>query len=601
MLIDRETIDIYIEETNQSLAEIENNLITLENMGANIDMSLAKYVYHAMHVIRNGASLLSLSKIKELSQKIENVLGLICNTRLTPNPEVINILLQGIDRLYQLIDLIHSNDDMDIGEQSVLLTGLTSAVLPDNIKQSVTEVRDIPVPDSKHVFHITEFNLIQVLEQGKNIYILIYDLIKDVQEKNNTPLNFLRFLQEHGDIVDSFFDIHSIGTLEEKKFGSEMPYFVLFASKFNFEQLADAIGVQPHQIKQIKSTIADLVDSEKKLDQPEFSVSFSTHQRHLNIKNRLNMLNSLFCEFQFTMDCFSQNRDHQLSMDKARLKSVLTSLGAFLNQENSVLASKILWKIGRNIRDHAYQSNIQAMLNLQCGLIMMDHRILHRLIDPLTTIILKMVRLVQTETPIQITLNASKNQDMVHFTLSFSRPQILTKEIRMDYHVEKNKIKALCANISQSFDLKKGMTIDICIPQHVFILPGYAVVIDTQTYIVPTFNVKNCLTNLTPSMWCEKDSCIALNHEEKYIQVIGINNSTLSYFQEKTSLMICEVGGQRFGLAIDSRDASEYDAVCQPFSNQLHSNSFIAANCLLEDGRIAMIPDMGFLANKLKQ
>ena len=596
MLIDRETTNIYIEETNQSLAEIEKNLLVLESMGANIDMSLAKRVYHAMHVIRNGASLLSFSQLKELSQKIENVLGLICNARLTPNPEVINILLQGIDRLYQLIDRIHSNEDMDIDEQSVLLTGLTSAVLPDDIKQSVTEVRDIPVPDSKHVFRIAEFNLIQVLEQGKNLYILIYDLIKDVQEKNDTPLNFVQLIQQHGEMIDSFFDIQSIGTLEEKNFSSEMPYFVLFASTLSYEQLSESMGIQPHQIKEVNSEIADLIQPKTR---SKLSSAISSHHPKTDKKKRMDILNDLFCELKFAMDCFSCNMDNKLSVGEIRLQSVINSLQDLLNFENSVLASRILWKIGRNIRDHAYQSNIQAKLELQCGLIMMDHRILNRLIEPVTAIITKMTRLVQTNTPIQICLNMTKNEGMIQMTISFSNPQILTQETHLDYLVEEKKIQALCANLTQKFELKTGLIIAIRIPQNVFIVPGYGVVIDDHNYIVPRFNVKDCLTNLDPLMWREKNSSIAFNHKEQDIPVVGISNTDLSYYQNKKSLMVCEVGNQRFGLAADSTETFELDAICQPLSKQLDSNPFIAANCLLDDGQIAFVPDMGFLANNI--
>jgi two-component system chemotaxis sensor kinase CheA len=600
MLIDRETIDIYIEETIQSLSEVEKTLLILENMGGNIELSLARRVYHAMHIIRNGANILSLSKIKELSQKIENVLGLICTERLTPNPEVINILLQGIDRMQQLIDLIHSNEDIDIDEHSVLLTGLTSAVLPEEIKHSVTEIRDIPIPDGKYVFHIPEFNLIQEIEQGKNIYILIYDLIKDVQEKNNTPLNFVRFIQQHGEVIDSVFDFKSIGTLEEQTFGSEMPYFVLLASTLKYEQLVESLGVKSHQIKQIKNAIADLTHPKTEPDHQNLTSAIPVHHRKTGQKDRLELLNALSCELNFAMDCFSNYSNNTLSITKARMQSVQKRFQEFLNHENSILVSNVLWKIGRNIRDFAYQSNIQAKLELQCGQIMMDRRVLSRLIEPLTAIVMKMIRLVQSETPVQICLNMTKNAGSIEMVISFFDPQIVTKKAYLDYPDEEKKINALCATIKQSFEAQTGLSVTIRFPLHLRIIPGYCISIDQQFYIIPRFNVKDCLINLNPSMWrCENDTTITLHDNERCIPVIGISNSDFLQLKNKTTLIVCEVGKHCFGLAADSPKIVEVDAICQPLSKQLSSNPSIFANCLLDKGQIAFVPDMGFLANKL--
>jgi len=598
MIIDRETIDLYIDETNQSLADIEKNLLILEDMGPNIDKSLANLIYNAMHVIRNGASLLSLSKIKDLSQKIENVLGLICTSRLTPNPEVVNILFQGIDRLYQLIEKIHSHEDMDIDEQLVLLTGLTSAVLPDDIKQSVTAVRDIPVPDAEHVFHISEFNLIQVLEQGKNIYVLTFDLIKDVQEKNKTPLNLVQFIQQHGEMIDSVFDIKSIGTLEENETSSAMPYFVLFASTLSYEDLILVLDVQSDQIKPVNSAISDLILTNNKTHQKDLGPVISVRYEDTENKSCKNLLNALSCELDFAMNYFSCHSDKVLSMSMARMQSVLKSLKDLQYQKNRIQANKLLWKVGKNIRDHAYQNNSLAKLDIQCGQIMMDHRILSRLIDPLTQIVIKMIRCAQTDIPAQICLKMTQNDNFIQVTITPANPQIIAEETYLDCSVEENKFKAVSAEFTQTFDISTGLVITIRIPNNVIILPGFGVAIDDHYYVIPKFNVTYCLTNLPKKMWHENNSNISFYHNEQHIPVVGISSTDLSYFQTKKSLIVCNVGNQQFALASDSTEPFELDAVCQPLSKQLKSNPLIAANCLLDSGQIAFVPEMGFLANK---
>jgi len=599
MLIDAETIDVYIQETNQSLLDIEKDLLTLENMGDNIDISLAKRIYRAMHIIKNGAALLSVPKIKELSQKIENVLGLICAGKLVPNPEVINILLQGIDRLSQLTNQIDTRDDMDIDEQSVLLTGLTSAVLPDEEKRTVTEVRKIPIPDSQHSFHIAEFNLIQGLDQGNNIYILIYDLIRDVQKKNNTPLNFVRFIQQHGEIIDSLIDIQTVGTLEEYRKAPNMPYFVLLASSLSQDQLIKALNLTMQQVHQVNTTIADLLQPKTELHHSEKQPlgTFSQRQKSLPKRNK-GVFNSLWCELYFALDHFNSASSEDLALFKARIQSVLDGIGSYLNQENKILASKILWKINRKTRDHAYQSNIQINVDFQCGSIMMDKRILHRLINPLTVIIIKMI---QTEISTQIIFKMIENATTIDICLSFADSTPLKQEILLEIpQSEEKQIQALDGKIIQSFDTHKGLSIKITIPRNPLIIPGYCVEIDNQYYLIPQFNVIDVITSIDQNMWRAYGA--EFFYKAAWIPVASLSglSSGRLYSQDKPAVVICNVGTRCFGLPVDSPEPFKLNGVCHPLSRHLEANILIAGNCLLDDGNIVFVLDMGFLSSQLQ-
>jgi two-component system chemotaxis sensor kinase CheA len=103
-MLDDETLRMYIEESREHLADIENDLLAIEEAGANIDEHLVNKVFRAAHSIKGGAGFMGLDNIKELGHKIESVLGLIRSREIVPNPEVINIVLLAFDRLRELIN-----------------------------------------------------------------------------------------------------------------------------------------------------------------------------------------------------------------------------------------------------------------------------------------------------------------------------------------------------------------------------------------------------------------------------------------------------------------------------------------------------------------
>ncbi|MEE4241358.1 MAG: Hpt domain-containing protein, partial [Desulfopila sp.] len=111
---DDEILQGFIEESLEHLADIENDLLAIEEAGANIDEDLVNKVFRAAHSIKGGAGFMGLNGIQELSHSMENVLGLIRGKKLIPNPEIVNILLLASDQLQSMIEDIQNSNDVDI-------------------------------------------------------------------------------------------------------------------------------------------------------------------------------------------------------------------------------------------------------------------------------------------------------------------------------------------------------------------------------------------------------------------------------------------------------------------------------------------------------
>ncbi len=89
---DNEILQGFTEESLEHLADIENDLLAIEEDGADIDEDLVNKVFRAAHSIKGGAGFMGLTVIQDLSHVMKNVLGLIRSSKLIP----MNMILKNI-------------------------------------------------------------------------------------------------------------------------------------------------------------------------------------------------------------------------------------------------------------------------------------------------------------------------------------------------------------------------------------------------------------------------------------------------------------------------------------------------------------------------
>ncbi|MBE0584959.1 MAG: Hpt domain-containing protein, partial [Desulfofustis sp.] len=111
---DDEILQGFIEESLEHLADIENDLLSIEETAENVDEDLVNKVFRAAHSIKGGAGFMGLTTIQELSHAMENVLGMIRSKTLVPTPEIVNLLLLASDQLQRMIEDIQNSNEVDI-------------------------------------------------------------------------------------------------------------------------------------------------------------------------------------------------------------------------------------------------------------------------------------------------------------------------------------------------------------------------------------------------------------------------------------------------------------------------------------------------------
>jgi len=265
MMMDDETLQMYVEEASEHLGDIENDLLTIEQAGADIDEELVNKVFRAAHSIKGGAGFLGLTRIKDLGHKIENVLDMMRNRELVPEPEVVNIILLAFDKLRDMIQNVAESNDAFIDDHVASLTAVATASLHTEEKASVTNMVEIKNKADRTVFLIPEFDLIQNRKGGKNLYLLEFDLIHDVHGKQKKPLDLLRSMESSGVVIDLKIDFEAVGTLEDDEFSNRIPFYVLFGSIIEEDIMPALIDLDGKFITSLNFEAKEMVDFAKEL------------------------------------------------------------------------------------------------------------------------------------------------------------------------------------------------------------------------------------------------------------------------------------------------------------------------------------------------
>jgi two-component system chemotaxis sensor kinase CheA len=280
---DDETLQMYLEESIEHLADIETDLLGIEEAGADIDEDLVNKVYRAAHSIKGGAGFMGLNTIKDLTHEMENILGKIRSRDMIPTPEIINILLTASDTLKELMNDVFTSNDVDISQHIENLqavaegkTPTAAAPQPESVapqpdaapapepeaEGETTPVSEISLKsDSDQIIIEAADGAISIaaerqqvedlMNEGKFVYLAQIDLIADVVDKGKSPAVTLEEMEQTGILVACSPPAEEVRTMEIEKGQTVDPLRVLFATILKPEDINVLFEIPEHQIYQV--------------------------------------------------------------------------------------------------------------------------------------------------------------------------------------------------------------------------------------------------------------------------------------------------------------------------------------------------------------
>lgn len=108
-----EVLDELLIESQEHLESIEPDLLQLERNPEAVDSELINRIFRGIHSIKGGFGFLGISTIQNLAHVMESVLMKIRDGKLTPTPEMVDVLLQGVDKIREMFDDVEGSEAVD--------------------------------------------------------------------------------------------------------------------------------------------------------------------------------------------------------------------------------------------------------------------------------------------------------------------------------------------------------------------------------------------------------------------------------------------------------------------------------------------------------
>jgi two-component system chemotaxis sensor kinase CheA len=237
--MDDDILKSFIDESFEHLADIEGDLLAIEQGGADIDMDLVNKVYRAAHSIKGGAGFMDLTVIKELTHEMENVLGKVRGIELIPTPELVGALLSAADTLKALLSDIENSNEADISGHLAELQAIADAPPapaqsprypeePFAAEEPATEEEPPPPPP----LPVGENSFSAARRGGRHIYQIQADIVDDIEIKGNTLSHFIGEALSVGEILQSGITVNTssgpVSTGDHQKFS--LLFSMIFAT-----------------------------------------------------------------------------------------------------------------------------------------------------------------------------------------------------------------------------------------------------------------------------------------------------------------------------------------------------------------------------------
>ena len=259
-------VKVFVEEAMEHLSSIENVFLSLEKAGDAFDADLVNRVFRAAHSIKGGAGFIGLHNIKDLSHKMETVLGRFRKEKRVPSSQIINSLLLAADVLKNLVSNVETSDKIDISHPMEALNAIDmeSPASPKKEIHPAPQViaRHQPIQGIFSEMAISANDVLQARNEGKIIYILRMDAIHDAQIDCRTHEEIIDDIKAYTTFLSNR-TVSTQGTDSERNTSSRHPFlYVAFACVLSPEDVTLLLDVSRENLFQMDEALSPPLNSE---------------------------------------------------------------------------------------------------------------------------------------------------------------------------------------------------------------------------------------------------------------------------------------------------------------------------------------------------
>ena len=175
-MVEEELLQVFLEESEEELRELESGLIRLEE--ENADTETINRVFRAAHTIKGSAGLVGLEQVSNFTHTIENILDRIRNNDLRITKTLISNLLNAADILKRMISSSVSGEEVQADEiESVIRTlkRFTGTIKAEEDTPARQKASPLPASE-RHILSISMKFRPDIFATGQDPLLLIREL-----------------------------------------------------------------------------------------------------------------------------------------------------------------------------------------------------------------------------------------------------------------------------------------------------------------------------------------------------------------------------------------------------------------------------------------
>ena len=174
----------FIEEATDLLEQANDAVLQIE---VNPTDELLNSLFRAIHTIKGTAATVGFDHISEFTHHLETLLDKLRNKELKVSPEIIDVILEGLDAINEMITAIQENREHQVNTEELInkINAFFSSEMPEEKKKEEKKTDTLPISEQEKEWAQKH------KKENSRAYKIILDIPDDYLENGYDPLAFL--------------------------------------------------------------------------------------------------------------------------------------------------------------------------------------------------------------------------------------------------------------------------------------------------------------------------------------------------------------------------------------------------------------------------
>jgi len=368
----------FYEEAEELFEKIEECILEMDEIGPtkeNVD-SLFRY----MHTLKGSSAAMQLNDMATLTHRLEDVLGMVRDNKLTVTREMTDVMLESLDELKTKVSMHKNNEEyeIDVNKYASVLNLLQA-------KKTDGGQRNLPESSSKKPERSNY--IIGSLKEGEKAFNIRIHLGEDTPMKGVRLFLVTKKLREKGQIQYTSWNESASDEIDEQDF--DITYISGLTEKEIEDLVYSVSDIQKVEVSEIQTTVSPKPKKDTEKVQSVIRVNIQKLDHLLRVVEELSVDKERLKQSMKNIE-----RKYPKDKEIRDLSSLVQQVDFICNElQESVMATRmytlesVFNRFPRMIRDLSKKEGKDIMLKVEGESTELDRTIMEKIIDPLNHII----------------------------------------------------------------------------------------------------------------------------------------------------------------------------------------------------------------------